>query len=412
MDNSKITILYVEENQNGTTGGSHVCLLDLVSELNKEHFKPIVMFYEDNRLVDDFKKAGAKVFIFRKPLPISFLKRLRAAKSYHWKVLYFLLRIFQSAYNWISTSIIPLIYFIIFIYKYNIQIVHLNNSVFVGLEWVIASKVTGRKVIAHQRTHLSSTFSPYLKYHHRWFDYIFGMSNYTKEYLRECGVNLVNYSTFYDRIDLRNFRASLNRDAFEVRRELGISVNQPVIGIVGNLQRWKGQMTVVEAIHILKEKYPDLQCLIIGDLSNRTSDDIKYHNDLVTKIGEYGLGGRVKLTGHRSDIANLLNAIDIFIHASIDPEPFGLVVLEAMSMGKAIIASNEGGPVEMLEDGVSGLLIQPGQPHILAEKIDFFLSNPGLMKKMGQDAQQRMEEKFSTIDIAYIENVYHRLLEQ
>jgi len=131
---------------------------------------------------------------------------------------------------------------------------------------------------------------------------------------------------------------------------------------------------------------------------------------LKDKIHSYGLDNDIIVTGFRTDVANLLNAMDVFIHASIRPEPWGLVVLEAMAMGKAIIASNDGGPVEMIVDGESGFLVEPGNPEHLAAKLNILLGDPSLRRSMGQNALLRMEEKFSKIDILFIENLYANLL--
>jgi len=242
------------------------------------------------------------------------------------------------------------------------------------------------------------------------FDHVLGVSESTREYLFRRGIAINKYATFYDRINLDKFYAGFNRNATDMRAEFHVVEEQPLIGIVGNIQRWKGQMTVVEAVHLLKEKYPDLKCLMIGDVSDKTMDDIKFHEELKAQIKAYQLEDDVILTGHRNDIANILNALDVFIHASIDPEPYGLVVLEAMSMGKAIIASNEGGPVEMLVDGESGFLVQPADAQELARGLDELLSSPQLRERLGRNARKRMEEKFSNIDIGYIENLYIRLL--
>jgi len=87
-----------------------------------------------------------------------------------------------------------------------------------------------------------------------------------------------------------------------------------------------------------------------------------------------------------------------------------LVVLEAMALGKAEIASNEGGPVEMIENGISGFLIEPGNPDMLREKIDYLLSDPTFRFRLGENALERVKTKFSTLDIKYIENLYLKLL--
>jgi len=404
-----INVLYVEENQDGTTGGSHYCLLDLVEVLSRDKFNPIVMFYENNRAVPDFQRSGVRVIIFPKPRAISIIKILENGPLRFITKYPFLLRPIQVIINILITNLYPILFFIYFIMLNDIRIIHLNNSVFTGLEWLIAAKITGRKIIAHQRSYFEG-FPKIYVYHSRFFDHILGISNSTKEFLHKYGVKLDKYTTFYDRIDINKFRSNVTVSRDAVREEFSITKEQPLIGIVGNLQRWKGQMTVVEAVHLLKDRYPGLRCLLVGDSSKIAKDDVQYYDELISKIKAYSLRENIIITGFRTDVANLLNAMDIFIHASIRPEPWGLVVLEAMAMGKAIIASNDGGPVEMIVNGESGYLVEPGKPETLAEKLDLLLADPSLRRDMGQNALNQMQEKFSNIDIAFIENLYQDLI--
>jgi glycosyltransferase involved in cell wall biosynthesis len=395
-----IRILYIEENRDGTTGGSHACLLDIIRALDKTKVFPLVMFYEENRLLNDFKAETAQVFIYNRPKAIQFRNLPND---------FFLIKIPRIFYNLFLTYIMPLIYFIYFIIRHKIQIIHLNNTVFAGLIWAIAAKITRTKIIAHERTRLAQIHF-INKFHHRLFDYILGMSKSSEFYLKSYNINLNKYSTFYDRVDVDKFRLNATKSRKEVRKEFNLNTEQPCIGIVGNLQRWKGQLTIIDAVCRLINKYPELTCLLIGDSSKKTLDDIAFYQEINSKIHTNNLQKNIILTGHRTDIPDLLNALDIFIHASISPEPYGLVVLEAMAMGKAIIASNEGGPVEMIVNNKSGLLIQPNNSEILAESIDLLLSDKQKRQEMGIAAYNRVVNNFSKLDISFIENLYLNLL--
>jgi glycosyltransferase involved in cell wall biosynthesis len=405
MDNVKTRILYVEESQDGTVGGSHYCMLDLINELDKNKFHSSVMFYEQNSLVSRCRALGAEVTIYEKPKPLSSLKQEGEKSQKIWIRIIRKNKISRMLYNNIMTSFFPLAYFIWFILKNKIDIVHLNNSVFTFYEWVLAVKITFRKIVVHQRSHFKK-ISPYLKYHHRYYDYILGMSDYTKKYLVENGVDVSKYRTFYDRIDVKKLKGRINRSIEEVRKEFRIDEKDHVIGIVGNIQPWKGQMTVVKAVEIIKKTYPNIKCLLVGDWSPQRID---YVNEIKSFIKENGLQDEITLTGHRADVPELLSCMEIFIHASISPEPFGMVILEAMALKKAIIASNEGGPLEMLKDGKSGYLIEPGNSELLAEKIDKLLSDKKLCKSFGEAAYHTVDEEFSALDMDFVESMYSRL---
>ncbi|PIE46608.1 MAG: hypothetical protein CSA42_07630 [Gammaproteobacteria bacterium] len=401
-----IRVLYIEENQDGTTGGSHFCLLDLIKNIDKNKIDPYVIFYENNRLFDDFKNETINTFIYKRPRPIRLEKKINFR---FFKKKYELLKIPNSLINIIITDIIPLIYFVYFLLKNKIQIIHLNNTVFAGILWVVAAKFVRIKVVVHERTILN--YVPRInRFHHKWVDYILGMSKSSKLYLESSGVNTSKYSTFYDRIDVKKYQERITKTRELIRKELNINENQPVIGIVGNLQRWKGQLIVIEAVKILKSKHPKIKCLLIGDSSTTKHDDVFYFKEIKEKIKHWKLENSVVLTGHRSDIPDILNALDIFIHASLTPEPYGLVVLEAMAIGKAVIASNQGGPVEMIENGKSGILIEPGSPQVLAKQIDFLLADSQKMKLLGTEALNRVKSKFTVFDNKFIEDLYERLV--
>ena len=107
-----------------------------------------------------------------------------------------------------------------------------------------------------------------------------------------------------------------------------------------------------------------------------------------------GLETAVLFTGYRSDTADLLNAIDIFIHPSLW-EGFGLSVLEAMAMGKPVIATRVSALPELIEDTVSGFLVEPKDPDALAAMITLLAGSLVLQKKIGEQARQRCREQFS-----------------
>lgn len=404
-DNEKITVLYVEENQDGTTGGSHYCLLDLVKAINKNEFDSHVMFYESNKVVNKLKRESI-VYIFNKPLPVNLVRKRKNSRLLFLFRASILLKFIQFPINIFRTNLWPIAFFVYYILKNDIHIIHLNNTVFTYFDWLVAAKLTRRKIVVHQRTHMGKV-SKILKYCPNYYDYIIGISEYTKEYLVEKGVDISRYITIYDRIDADALKSKMTKSKQEMKQEFNAYDEQPLIGIIGNIQPWKGQATVIHAVKILRTKYPDLICLLVGDMSDERET---FNKEIRKSIKDYGLEKNVIITGFRTDIADIQNALDVFIHASISPEPFGLVVLEAMAMGTAIVASNEGGPLEMITDGESGFLIEPGKPEILANRIDVFLSDKEIRKRMGEAAEERFYKQFSTFDVNMIEAVYHRLL--
>jgi glycosyltransferase involved in cell wall biosynthesis len=108
-----------------------------------------------------------------------------------------------------------------------------------------------------------------------------------------------------------------------------------------------------------------------------------------------GYEGRIHFLGFRPDIPQVLQGFDVLVHSSIQPEPLGTVVLEGMAQCLAIVASNEGGPREMIRDGVDGILVPPGDPDALAQAIEHLAQQPDRARRMGLAARERFETVFT-----------------
>ena len=102
----------------------------------------------------------------------------------------------------------------------------------------------------------------------------------------------------------------------------------------------------------------------------------------------------MKWTGYIADPLPLVASLDAVIHAAVEPEPFGRVVLEAMALGRPVVATNLGGPLEIIEDGVSGFLVRAGDPPAMAEKIIALLADPALREKLRAGALAQARERF------------------
>jgi glycosyltransferase involved in cell wall biosynthesis len=119
-----------------------------------------------------------------------------------------------------------------------------------------------------------------------------------------------------------------------------------------------------------------------------------YAEGLRARIHDLGLSQSVLLTGERSDVAACLDAMDVAIHASIKPEPFGRVMIEAMALGRPLIAPREGGPLAIVDDGVTGLLVEPRDADALAVAIETLVADGDRRQAMGVAARRRVDEVF------------------
>lgn len=124
-----------------------------------------------------------------------------------------------------------------------------------------------------------------------------------------------------------------------------------------------------------------------------TEDDRRFAQELEREAG--CLGGRVQLVGFREDVPLWMRSAHVVVHSSTVPEPFGRVIVEAMFAGKPVVATAAGGPLEIVRDGETGILVPPGDPAALAEGIRGLLEAPTLAQAMGRAGRHRAQEKFS-----------------
>ncbi len=189
----------------------------------------------------------------------------------------------------------------------------------------------------------------------------------------------------YPGVSLAAFDATLLPPPPAMRAALGVPPQGPLIGIVGRLQRWKGMHVVIAAMPEVLRAHPDAHLLVVGG-AHETEPE--YARELAAQIAQLGLGAQVTLAGFQRDIPRWMQAMDVVVHAS-DREPFGIVVIEAMALGKPVVAGSLGGPAEVITDGVDGLLAPYGDSAALARAITRFLDDPILAASCGTRAVAR-----------------------
>jgi glycosyltransferase involved in cell wall biosynthesis len=247
----------------------------------------------------------------------------------------------------------------------------------------------------------------------KWVKYytaIISISNSVTDVAKENGITIDNFTTIYNGIDVNAVLKMRKRKSEELRKELNVSDHHFLIGIIGNFKNWKGQHIAVEAAKLLKDKYPHIKYLFIGAVSN-LEEDKRYYHDLKEMVHSNGLDQDIIFTGFRTDIPDIISVLDILVHTSIAPEPFGRVILEGMIFSKPVIATAHGGPLEIIEDGVSGFLIPPSDPKALANKIEFLISNPAVRQQAGSFGRKRVEDYFNLeTNVKQIEQLYSNYL--
>jgi glycosyltransferase involved in cell wall biosynthesis len=173
-----------------------------------------------------------------------------------------------------------------------------------------------------------------------------------------------------------------------LRTELGIH-DRFVIGHFSRLAPWKGQHVLIEALLHCPEH---VSVLLVGDA---LFGEEAYKVQLWQQIAMLGLKPRVHFLGFRSDIPQLMAACDLVTHTSIAPEPFGRVIVEAMLCGTPVIATADGGAVELIDHAHTGWLCPPNDPQKLAEMILVCCNQPTQTKALANQAQTSASQRFN-----------------
>jgi len=170
-----------------------------------------------------------------------------------------------------------------------------------------------------------------------------------------------------------------------LRAELG-PAGSHIVGVFGRITRWKGQDVVLRAL----VNVPSVVAVFAG-----AEEDPAFGEELRCLANELGIADRVRFLGFRRDVPQLMRALDCIVHVPTDPEPFGCVVVEGMLARRPVIATRAGGIPEIIEDGVTGILIAPGSPDELAEALGRVFSGSGPAAEMAANGHARALANFN-----------------
>jgi glycosyltransferase involved in cell wall biosynthesis len=395
-------ILFVEQNCDGTIGGSHHSLLLLVKNLDKARYDPVVAFYQDNSIVDEFARVS-QVVILPSAKTATFAREWRTAG----KVGALLATIAQKTINLVKARWSEIQRLVIVTLRIRPDLIHLNNSVgSAGIEWFIAARLSGAKWITHQRGYGSPVPAAMR------LDGVICISESVRDALLAQAPTLRDRTIqIYNGICVEEFaRNAVGHDLVTARRNLGAGPDDVIIGLVGNFQPWKGQNVLLQALPLLTSEI-SWRCVLIGATpTGRVNQEFREQLDQL--ISDLGLESRVTFTGYRVDVPALVNSIDVLVHTSVLPEPMGRVILEGMALGKTVVATDHGGPREIIESGTSGFLVPPGDDRALAACLDRVIGNPQLRERIGSAAKRRVAARFTTHEYARrAQDVYASLWE-
>ncbi len=209
-----------------------------------------------------------------------------------------------------------------------------------------------------------------------------------------CG-NATSVYPVWNAVDLVRFAPTGSRVDLDALAQLPPPTSDVVrVGLVATFARWKGHGTFLEALSLVPASLPVRGYVIGGPVYETIGSQVALR-ELRERANSLGLESRVGFTGFIADSAPAIRSLDIVVHASTDPEPFGLVIAEAMACGKAVVASRGGGAIELTQASADSMTHVPGDACGLAERIQELASDPALRDRIGASGRETAERCFT-----------------
>jgi glycosyltransferase involved in cell wall biosynthesis len=228
-----------------------------------------------------------------------------------------------------------------------------------------------------------------------------------RDWLISDGYDASKIAVIRNGVDLTRFDNLPSR--VNLRRELGLPYDTPVVGVVSRLTRLKGLEHFLEAAAIVRSRVPAVRFLVVGETS---PVDRHYLGELRAHAARCGVAEHVTFTGLRSDVPAVLASFTVSVMPSLN-EALSNVVLESMAAGAPTVATHVGGTPEAVSDGVTGILVPPADSAALADAIVHLLNNPRLAAHLGHAARARIADHFSVGRmVGATEDLYTELLER
>ncbi|MDQ7797313.1 MAG: glycosyltransferase [Candidatus Edwardsbacteria bacterium] len=177
----------------------------------------------------------------------------------------------------------------------------------------------------------------------------------------------------------------------EIQRVIKSSGGGPLIGMVGQIARWKGQDVFLRAAKLLADKMPRAKFLIIGEA---LFDEREFRLELNNFVVNNDLQKRVIFTGHLENVYPILKQLDVLVHCSVEPEPFGRVIIEAMALGVPVIATRGGAVEEIITNGENGLTVPPGDDQQLAGAVENILTDKTMRNRIAGNGAIKVLQDF------------------
>lgn len=382
-DKKRINVLYIDYASD--FGGSPISLSEFVGMVPE--VDPIILTFQKSQFIENLFSAYKhyqKTYIFsfgRKQSIESKLNSIFLSKL----IKPILMKVYAAgslAYSrWMSFWIARLIV------RKNIQFVHVNNGPV--YEAIRAAKIAKVPCVVHSRGVL--TDKNIVNEEYSSVVASIGISKFVSQSLIDFGFSEDSVYTIHNSVNFQKYEEAKGGSE-RIRKSWGLGPEQVAIGIFGRVAPWKGQLEFLEAFNILSKVNEHVVAVIVGDSSDHAPE---YFDSIKDFVEKNGIADRVIYTGFVSQVELYYCAVDIVVHASIEPEPFGRVIIEAMAAYKPIVAANDGGPKELIEHGETGFLVDPKDKQEMANLMNSLAISSELRGEISSTALKYALKGFS-----------------
>lgn len=382
----------------GFVGGAEVSLLELLRGIDRERFSREVVCLDPGPLVSRVQALGVPVRVIPMPRRIARLS-LRGRRSGSREVL--------AAVPGSLTCALCIARHLV---SARADLVHTNGTK-AHLLGGVAARLAGVPVLWHARDFLGdSRIERLLCWAGTWLPRrIVANSGAVAASWTRRGCPPGRVMAIHNGVDPARFRPEDAGASF--RQALRIPPGVPLVGMVGLLAPWKGQIEFLEAACLVAQRVPQARFVIVGDEVYQTNGHGNFAGAVRERARELGLGDRLALAGYQEDIPSVMAALDLVVHSSTAPEPFGRVLVEAMAAGRAVVATDAGAVREILGEGEGGILVPPGEVRPLADAIASLLADPSRRDRLARAGRSRVEQHFSLeAHVQRITQVYAEIL--
>lgn len=363
-------------------GGAERVLLRFLERMDRTLFEPALACPQAGPLTEEAEKLGIAVYLGYPSARLLAVKRKSLGAS----------RLAMLAYPYaMAVTVVGLASLI----RRNGFDLVLTNSAKADIYGSLAARLAGRPVVWRLHDIVDSdAFSRLNILLFRMFASFFAsrvlaVSRAARDALAARGVKVDKVVAVYNGIDIEGLRGEAGRE--KVRAEWGLAADVPLAGMVGRLVDWKGPDRFIVAAALAGEELPQARFMLVGDAIFGEKD---YVEELKARASRLDLGERMVFTGFREDALEVMAGLDVLVHASLLPDPLPTVLIEAMALGLPVVAADGGGVREIVEDGVTGLVVPPGDVRAMSDAVVKILSDRAEARNMGEAGRERASSLF------------------